>query len=307
MQQHAQPVDAAIAAAAGGRQQVGLERRVDDVVHRRRMRQAREVEVERRLALHAERGGVDQQGRVLEGLRPVVPAIDQICRPSSGVKATPRSTAELCVRLTSRSSGTPAPTRVATIARAAPPAPSTTTGPASAANGGALLSASMKPKPSLLRPSRLPIGLLDHGVHCADMDRRRIDAIEHWHDPDLVRQGEVAAARVGRAPQERHQLLQRRTYWARPAGARSGRRACAASARSRAGRASVNARPASRRCRRTAGRVLRQELVVRAHAACSRPMPCCARKESSGSSGRPRMVKSSPSILPKMRPQPSSW
>ena len=54
------------------------------------------------------------------------------------------------------------------------------------------------------------VGLLDHGVHRADVDRQRIDAIEQRHDLDLVRQGEVAAARIGRAPQERHQLLQRR-------------------------------------------------------------------------------------------------
>ena len=46
VQQHAEPVDAAIAAAARGRQQPGFERRVDDVVDRRRVRQALEIEVE---------------------------------------------------------------------------------------------------------------------------------------------------------------------------------------------------------------------------------------------------------------------
>ena len=105
------------------------------------------------------------------------------------------------------------------------------------------------------------VGLLDHGVDRADAGGIGMDAVQQRHDVDLVRQGEVAAARVGRLPQERHQLLQRRAGWARPAGGRSGRRCRAASASSRAGRASATARPASRRWRRTAGRALRKASV----------------------------------------------
>ena len=37
-----------------------------------------------------------------------------------------------------------------------------------------------------------------------------MDAIQQRHDVDLVRQGEVAAARGGRLFEERHQLFQRR-------------------------------------------------------------------------------------------------
>ena len=79
--------------------------------------------------------------------------------PPTGVKATPRSTAVSRVRLTSRSSGTPASIRLATTARAAPPAPSTTTGPVSAIQCGALyFNASRNPNASVLRPSSVPSG-----------------------------------------------------------------------------------------------------------------------------------------------------
>ena len=52
-------------------------------------------------------------------------------------------------------------------------------------------------------------GQLHDRVHGADAGRLQHDAIEQRHDLDLVRQGEVAAARVGRAPQERHEFLER--------------------------------------------------------------------------------------------------
>jgi len=54
------------------------------------------------------------------------------------------------------------------------------------------------------------VGLLDHRVHRADPRGCRIDFVEQRHDVDLVRQGEIAAACVGRLPQEGDQRLERR-------------------------------------------------------------------------------------------------
>ena len=64
MQQHAEPVDAAVAAGTSRGQQVGLKWHVDNVVDRGGVRQLRQIEIERQLALHAERRGVDQQDRI---------------------------------------------------------------------------------------------------------------------------------------------------------------------------------------------------------------------------------------------------
>src|SRR5471032_1736936 len=64
VQQHAEAVYAAVAARAGDGEQGRFERHVDDVVDGGVGWQVREIDVERRLARHAERRGVDQQGRV---------------------------------------------------------------------------------------------------------------------------------------------------------------------------------------------------------------------------------------------------
>jgi len=40
------------------------------------------------------------------------------------------------------------------------------------------------------------------------MRRQRVDAIEQWHDVDLVRQREIAAARIGRALDEGDEFLE---------------------------------------------------------------------------------------------------
>jgi len=52
--------------------------------------------------------------------------------------------------------------------------------------------------------------LLDHRVHRADARGIGMDAVEQRHDLDLVRQGEIAAARVGRALQESDQRFESR-------------------------------------------------------------------------------------------------
>ncbi len=74
----------------------------------------------------------------VERLVALVPALDGDAPAVVGREGDAEiDRALLCVRLTRRSSGTPAATRVATTARAAPPAPSTVTGPAAACQPGA--------------------------------------------------------------------------------------------------------------------------------------------------------------------------
>ena len=84
--QHLQPVDRLQPARLGLRQQRRDQRGVDDVVHDRLLRKRRQVEVERRLPLHAERAGVDEQrgGRQRRGERqraPLEPEPRQQRRP----------------------------------------------------------------------------------------------------------------------------------------------------------------------------------------------------------------------------------
>ena len=63
------------------------------------------------------------------------------------------------VRLSRRTSGAPASSKATATARAAPPAPSTTAGPASACQPSPLSeSAEMNPKPSVLSPDSVPSG-----------------------------------------------------------------------------------------------------------------------------------------------------
>ena len=63
-----------------GSQQRGFERHIDDVGDNRARRQLREVDVERRLAGHAERGGVDQDpGLTLHGIA-LAPGMDRDAR-----------------------------------------------------------------------------------------------------------------------------------------------------------------------------------------------------------------------------------
>ena len=83
VQQHAEPVDAAIAARRG-RRRAGRSRAACRRCRRppRSCGSWREIDVERRLAGHAERGGVDQQGRAVERLARGRPS----ARPRSAVR-----------------------------------------------------------------------------------------------------------------------------------------------------------------------------------------------------------------------------
>ena len=59
--------------APRGRQQLGLERAVDDIRHHGIGGERGKVKVERLLAGHAEAGGIDQQARARERPLPVLP------------------------------------------------------------------------------------------------------------------------------------------------------------------------------------------------------------------------------------------
>ena len=69
MQQHPEPVGGGEAAGAGGRQQRRFQRGIDQVGDHGVTRQRLEIDGERRLAGHAERGGVDQQAGAAEQMR----------------------------------------------------------------------------------------------------------------------------------------------------------------------------------------------------------------------------------------------
>ena len=85
MQQHAEPVDGAVAALRARRQQWRLDRDIDDVGDERRLRQLVEVEVERRIADHALAGGVDQHRGASEHCRSFLPRAHSIGPPKSRV------------------------------------------------------------------------------------------------------------------------------------------------------------------------------------------------------------------------------
>jgi hypothetical protein len=135
------------------------------------------------------------------------------------------------------------------------------------------------------------VGLLDHRVHRADPHRVGVEMVEERHDVDLVRQGKIAAARVGRAFQERHERFE----------------CCARGLHRQApimavdtvlpepealqrGRARMVHGPADDRGE-GASLGFGKKRIVSVHAAFSSPMPCSARNASSGNSGRPRIVK----------------
>ncbi len=69
MQQHAEPVGGGKPARAGGRQQRGFQRRIDQIGDHGVRVQRREIDLERRLPGHAERGGVDQQAGAGQQMR----------------------------------------------------------------------------------------------------------------------------------------------------------------------------------------------------------------------------------------------
>src|SRR6185369_14990138 len=73
LQQHAQAVDRAVAALSRLRQDRGLEGHVDDVVDDRAFLERREIDLERVLALHAERGAVHEHVGLGQQFRQVIP------------------------------------------------------------------------------------------------------------------------------------------------------------------------------------------------------------------------------------------
>ena len=75
MEQHAEAIDQRIAAPPGGDQQRRLERRIDDIGDQGLGRQGREIEIERRLAGHAQARRVDQQDGPGEDLAPRHPGL----------------------------------------------------------------------------------------------------------------------------------------------------------------------------------------------------------------------------------------
>jgi flagellar basal body rod protein FlgG len=62
MQQHAQARHRGQPTGAGGAQQRRLQRHIDGIGHHGMRGQGREVDLQRRLAGHAQAGGIDQQG-----------------------------------------------------------------------------------------------------------------------------------------------------------------------------------------------------------------------------------------------------
>ena len=64
--QHAEAIHHRVAAPAGGAEEIGLQRHVDEVGHRACEGQGIEHEIQGRLALHAEAGAVHAQGGTLQ-------------------------------------------------------------------------------------------------------------------------------------------------------------------------------------------------------------------------------------------------
>ncbi len=73
VKQHAEPIDDPVSPGARGRQQLGLERAVDDIGDDGICRQRRKIDVERVLAGHAEAGRIDEQAAARKRSMPVLP------------------------------------------------------------------------------------------------------------------------------------------------------------------------------------------------------------------------------------------
>ena len=106
----------------------------------------------------------------------------------------------------------PCAARLATTARAAPPAPSTRIGPLSGRQCGLRVAQALDEAVAVVvEAGERAVLLDDDGVDRADPAREVVDAIDQRHDRLLVRRGDVAAAQAQRrqAPHRRFELLGR--------------------------------------------------------------------------------------------------
>ena len=158
-------------------------------------RQRGEREIERRLARHALARRVDQQ----RGVRQRVVALSHGNTFTTAPTACAMSSACCGVRLSSRISRAPASARVATTARAAPPAPSTTMGPASARQSGLRVAQALHVAEAVVVVAgERAVRFDDDRVDRADAPRERIDPVDELHRGHLVRDRHVAPGEAER-------------------------------------------------------------------------------------------------------------
>ena len=192
------------------------------------------------------------------------------------------SSARRVVRLTRRISGTPASSSDTTMARAAPPAPSSTAGPAAPRHAGwNCCRLAMKPKPSELSPRMVPSSRTTSMLMAPMRLATGVDVVDEAERALLVRQRDVAAAEAERRQRADALLQLARVGRERNVGAVDPGLLQPVAVQPR--RARMIDRPAE-----DAGDAGLAGESLDAHRV---TMPCSRRMPSTGSKGKPRMVK----------------